>query len=213
VGNPCSCRCEWWLIVGLVVPTMREQCPDGTGVLVRSLSTKMSHKLGQVLGIVSLLFGESTGIQADDGVGFPRAGHPGPPLGMAGLGRGIDLAALGESSVVLAAMALSWGHEREGAVTVLLVIPNDEAGYPLARRLQVSERLAGRARLILEGLEQGLGEGVVIADRRSAKGRHDPEALQGRQHRCPLHGATVIGMQDQGLGRHSLAVVGTAERL
>ena len=62
----------------------------------RSLSTKMSHKLGQVLGIVSLLFGESTGIQADDGVGFPRAGHPGPPLGMAGLGRGIDLAALGE---------------------------------------------------------------------------------------------------------------------
>jgi len=33
-------------------------------------------------------------------------------------------------------MALSWGHEREGAVTVLLVIPNDEAGYPLASNLQ-----------------------------------------------------------------------------
>jgi len=52
-------------------------------------------------------------------------------------------------------MALSWGHEREGAVTVLLVIPVDEAGHPLARLFQGVEGLAGRARMVLEGLEQG----------------------------------------------------------
>ena len=46
--------------------------------------------------MVSLLFGESTGVEADDGVGFPRAGRPGPALGMAGLGGGLDLAALYE---------------------------------------------------------------------------------------------------------------------
>ena len=39
--------------------------------LKRSISRKMSQKSCCVWGVVSLLFGESTGVQADDGIGFP----------------------------------------------------------------------------------------------------------------------------------------------
>ena len=92
-----------------------------------------------------------------------------------------------------------------------LVVPVGKAGYPLPSVLQAGEGLAGGAGMVLEGLEQGLRVGVVITDRGPAEGGHDPQALQGRQHGGALHGAAVIGMQDQVLRRHPLAVVGAAE--
>ena len=69
---------------------------DAAAKRFRSFSRKMSQKSGCVWGVVSLLFGGSAGVQADDGIEFPMADRPGPALGMAGFGRFIDLAALVE---------------------------------------------------------------------------------------------------------------------
>ena len=82
---------------------------------------------------------------------------------------------------------------------MLEVVPGHEFAHPLASRIQRQEALGWVARTVLQGAEEGLDLGVVVADTRAAERRGNAQFLARRQHRGPLHRATVIRMQDQRL--------------
>ena len=131
------------------------------------------------------------GVQAHGGVAIPATGLAGPTLGMAGLGGSVDLVSVVEEAFVLTSMALRGSDEGDAAVTMLLVVPSYEPGDPGRGVLEAFEGLVGEARVSLDGAEDGLGKGVVVADPRSREGAADAEGLQRCDHRRPFHRAPV----------------------
>lgn len=125
---------------------------------------------------------------------------------MARAGGLIDLVALGEEVVILAGVALVGGDEAQGAMLVDMVVPGDELFDPLAGVVEVLEGFFGIPGPVLEGPEQALGVGVIVADRRSGEGGHDAQLLQGGVQGGALHGAAVIRMQHQSIRVHGFDI-------
>jgi len=73
----------------------------------------------------------------------------------------------------LPAMALRGGDEPQRAVVVLAVVPGGELGHPAGCGSRGIKGLLGEAWVAFEGVEQGLGEGVVVAHCGAAKGGYD----------------------------------------
>lgn len=71
--------------------------------------------------------------------------------------------------------------EREARVAVAVGVPVEELGGPSARVSRVAEA-TGVVRLVLHGLEAGLGERVVVGDARPAEAALDAELVE---HACP----------------------------
>ena len=69
-----------------------------------------------------------------------------------------------------------------------------EGVNPPTGRFEGLEGLAGKIGEVLEGLEQGLGERVVVAHRWLAEGRHDSETLERGEHGRALHGGPIVGI-------------------
>ena len=69
-----------------------------------------------------------------------------------------------------------------GAMEVLVVVPGDECGDPVASRGDCIEGLARIARAVLQRAEQGLRERVVVADAGAAERGDHAETLQGGAH-------------------------------
>ncbi len=87
---------------------------------------------------------------------------------MLGLGLLIERLALRKDGRVGAGMALLGGDEPQPAVAVLGVVPAHEVQDPGPRFAQVSEAARWVGGTVLQGAEQGLGVGVVIAHARAA---------------------------------------------
>ena len=78
---------------------------------------------------------------------------------------------------ILTAVTLIWRDELQGTVTMNLVVPMLETSNPFTCFLEATKGLVGKARVILQCLEQRLGVGVVVADRGSTEGWHDTQSL------------------------------------
>ena len=87
--------------------------------------------------------------------------------------------------------------EADRTVQVRAVIPADEGLHPRLRISLRGEPLGRPAGSVFAGPEQRLGERVVVADARAAVGRGDAQFFHRDLHRGPLHGAAVVGVQDQ----------------
>lgn len=107
--------------------------------------------------------------------------------------------AVGQYLGRLAAVALVWCDVAERAVAVLGVVPVDEAEHPFAGLLQGDEALGREPGTVLQRPEQRFGVGVVVAHPRTAARRRDSEVVEFLQECRCLHGAAVIGVQDQRL--------------
>ena len=119
-----------------------------------------------------------------------------PAFGTLGLGLRIERLALRKDGRVGASMALLGGDEGERAVAMLGVVPAHEVQDPSARFAQVSEAARWVGRTVLQGAEQGLGVGIVVAHARAAVGGNDAEVIQGCQQRAAFLRAAVVGVQD-----------------
>ena len=100
----------------------------------------------------------------------------------------------------LAIVTLLGRHEFDAAVAVLVVVPNDERGYPLTSLLFGCKWLAGVIRPILHRSEQRFRVRVVIRHPwQPGEGSEDAQFLQPAFQRGRTHGVAVIGMENQGL--------------
>ena len=63
------------------------------------------------------------------------------------------------------------------------LLPAHESAHPLARLLQRLKALGRIARTVLQGAEEGLGLGVVVAHAGTAERRGNAQLLERRQHR------------------------------
>lgn len=87
---------------------------------------------------------------------LPVADVAGPTFRMRLSGRRVDGFALLQDDDVLATVALAGGYETDAAMTMLLVVPANEAGHPGSGVFQALERPIGKAGAVLAGLEQRL---------------------------------------------------------
>lgn len=74
-------------------------------------------------------------------------------------------------------MTLAGGDEFQATVAVDFVVPVLKSRHPLTRLADGIEGLVGKAGMIFERLEQGLGIGVVVAHRGATQRGHDPKSL------------------------------------
>ena len=82
--------------------------------------------------------------------------------------------ALLEDALGTAVMDVIGGEHRNSAMTVLGVVPGEECPAERGRGGDVGEA-PGEAGMVLQGLELGLGEGVIVADVGSAQRAGDTE--------------------------------------
>ena len=76
-----------------------------------------------------------------------------PSLWMFFLGGLIDVNTLAQQAGVLATMALCRGHEADGAMTMLVVVPSGKGANPLTGREEVFKRTLRIDRAVFQGLE------------------------------------------------------------
>ena len=82
-----------------------------------------------------------------------------------------------QNGAILTAMALARGDEFQATVAVDFVVPMLKPRHPLTRLADGIEGLVGKAGMIFQCFEQGLGIGVVVAHRGAAQRGHDPKSL------------------------------------
>jgi hypothetical protein len=101
------------------------------------------------------------------------------PFGMGGEGALEDRGAGGDDLPGTAVVDVGGGEQRDPAVTVLKVVPAEEA---LAERAGVGDAAepVREGRVVLEGLELAFGVGVVIRDVRAAWDLVTPRSLNSR---------------------------------
>ena len=100
-----------------------------------------------------------------------------------------------------AKMTLIRTKELDAAVVVMKVVPTNEAGAPIAGFVERRESVVQEIWSILASFEKALGEGIVVADMRSAERGLDAEILKLCKHRRSLHGRAVITVQNKGTAR------------
>ena len=102
-----------------------------------------------------------------------------PALGVSSSCAAVEAGPSCQDGDVVTAVPLVGRHVANAAVTVLVVVPMDEAGHPRADVLELVE--ARRRRWpVLQRLEDGLDVGVVVTDVRAAEGRRNAEPAQNR---------------------------------
>src|SRR5262245_10484018 len=137
------------------------------------------------------------GVEVHGPDGGPVAGFSRPPPRCSATSRRVDGVTAGQSRTVLPGVTVARSDVADGAVQVLVVVPADEALDPEQRKLEAAEGLSRKARAVLQGPEERLREGVVIADAGAAERSHDAEPLKGRQQRGALHRAAIVCVQSQ----------------
>ena len=73
-----------------------------------------------------------------------------------------------QDRLVLPLVALLRRDKADTALAVFMVVPAHKAEHPLTGCMDVREAVGRVVRAVLGGLEQRLGEGVVVAEARSA---------------------------------------------
>src|SRR5918912_2989894 len=109
-----------------------------------------------------------------------------------------------EAFAVLSGVSGAGRDEPDRAMAVFVVVPGHEMSDPALRVVLAGETRCWPVRPVLAGPEQGFGEGVIVADPRSAVGGDDAEPLEGGLHGGALHWAAVVGVQDEGAGEAAL---------
>jgi hypothetical protein len=104
----------------------------------------------------------------------------------------------GETFVVpKAVMPLVGGHEADGTVAMLAVVPGDETGDPAMSGREVRERQAGVRRCVLQRSEERFRVRVVVGDVGATERRHDAQPLQRRDHGAATHRLAVVGVENE----------------
>ena len=137
--------------------------------------------------------------------GSPVAGTASPAAWSLLAGGLVELVSTGKQGRVETLVAVDRGYEAEARVQVLGVVPAHEVLDPGASLVEVRERTARVPGPILEGPEERLGVGVVVADVRPTERRDDAEPLERGEHRGTLHGPTVVGVEHEVAGADVLA--------
>jgi hypothetical protein len=137
-----------------------------------------------------------------DGLADPIIGAQGPAAQLQGAV--YVLTSLPEGVVHLE-VALSFlspvrGDEADGAVLVLVVVPVHEVLDPGLGCLDAVEGLGGVLRAVLDGPEQGLRVGIVVADTGSAVGGPDREVVEHSKQRRGGHGRAAVRVEHEALG-------------
>ena len=70
----------------------------------------------------------------------------------------------------------------------------------------------GKAGVVFQGLELGLGEGIVIAELRTAERACDPEVGEQLRGAFAGHGCAAIGVQGEDLGLDALLEAGLLDQ-
>src|SRR5512146_2968088 len=120
-----------------------------------------------------------------DGRPVPRASRP--ALWVRATRPLVELVALREYGLLLAEVPLVRCDVANRAVTMLAVVPSDEASDPRSSRLEAREGHPRVRRRVLERPKQRFGVWVVVGDVRTAEGRHDAEPLEWGDHRVAAH--------------------------
>ena len=128
-------------------------------------------------------------------------GSVSPPVGMSFFGFFQGLFPLGQYFLGFPPMPLFRGHVVEGTVTMGTVVPGDESPGPGSCLLYVLEAAAWKGWPVLQGFEDGFAVGVVVAYPRSAVGEQYSQFFHGGSQGGAFHGASVVGVQNQGFVR------------
>jgi len=110
-------------------------------------------------------------------------------------GVGIDLLPLRQDRHIAAVVALFRGHVANLAVAMVGVVPSQQAVGERAGVLDVGKWFERVLRAVLDGLEQRLDEGVVVADTGPRVAGRDVQRLQGGVEAAALHYRAVVGVQ------------------
>ena len=121
------------------------------------------------------------GVEIDGADRRPVAGPLAPALGVLPAGHLVDLVPALQDVVLAAVVAVVGGDEAQGAVQVLAVVLGDEGIDPGAGIVEAGEGAVGEVGAVLDGAEEGLGVGIVVAFSGAVEGGDDTELLQGGQ--------------------------------
>ena len=99
------------------------------------------------------------------------------------------------------------GTHGDSPMAVLGVVPREERPAEGDGGVDIVES-PGEAGVVLQGLELGLGEGVVIADLGAAQRASDPEVGEQLRGAFAGHGRPAVGVQGEDLGLDALFVAG-----
>lgn len=114
-------------------------------------------------------------------------------LWMGGIGCLQDLLALLRELLLQTPVYSRWRHQTQTTMTMLVVVPVEEARRPAACLFQTCEA-AGIVWPILQGLELRLLERVVIRGVRTRAALGHLQFLQQLGHRLHRHGCAPVGM-------------------
>ena len=108
-----------------------------------------------------------------------------------------------QHGVCSAVMDVIGGEHGDSAMAVLGVVPREERPAEGDSGVDIVE-LPGEAGVVLQGLELGLGEGVVIADVGAAQRASHPEVGEELGGAFAGHGRPAVGVQCEDLGLDAL---------
>ena len=104
--------------------------------------------------------GVTFGIERDGADGSPVSRVSGPARRVAFASLEVQGVSRSQNREIVTGVALSWADIANAAVTMIEVVPMDEASRPSARLVEVAKALGGKLGAILGGTKQRLGIGV-----------------------------------------------------
>jgi hypothetical protein len=116
---------------------------------------------------------DSLGIEHHQPDGSPIAGSTAPPFWIRVARTTIEFVPVGQDLVLPATMALIGSHIADCTVSVLVVVPADEASHPALSARHVGERYVWIGWGVLECPEERLRVRIVVRDMRWATERWD----------------------------------------
>ena len=123
----------------------------------------------------------------------------------------VDLFPFGEDLLLSPFMAIVGGHETDGRVKVMVVIPIHEMVHPSVGIFHGFEAKIRITRAILHGPESRLDEGIVVTDTRAGKALEDPKVFEESLESSVLHRPATVVVENNLAGVHSILRKGFPE--
>jgi len=161
---------------------------------VRNLSIGLRHSTSDIRVQPPDCGNEGRVDPGGSGQRWRDGGLPDEAFGMSGAGGREHLLASAVLMGRLAGVDGLRGEEADAGVAMLGVVPGEEAATERTSILQTAEA-SGEVRSILEGLELGFGEGVVVGGMGAAVTLRDPQVNEQPGDGFGGHGGAAISVQ------------------